>query len=150
LGWTPSGWCSACGEARRPVVDKQLQHVNFTTHAKTRSSGGEARTGSDGNVSREHVTITGYACACPTTDAPTTPAVVLDPFCGTSTTVLVADQLGRHGVGVDLSSDYLRLGEWRIRYDTRTHRKVRERSGMPSPQPPTVNGQMDLFGEASA
>jgi hypothetical protein len=150
LGWTPSGWCTACGEARRPVVDKTLEHVNFTTHAKTRSSiGGEARTGSDGNVSREHVTITGYACACPTTDAPTTPAVVLDPFTGTGTTVLVADQLGRHAIGVDLSNDYLRLAEWRIRHDTHTHRKVRDRSGLTTPQPPKVDGQLGLFGESA-
>jgi DNA modification methylase len=54
-----------------------------------------------------------YACDCPTPDAPTRPAVVLDPFGGTGTTALVADVLGRHGVHVDLSSDYCRLAQWR-------------------------------------
>lgn len=34
--------------------------------------------------------------------------VVLDPFCGTGTTNLVAFQLGRFSVGIDLSVDYLR------------------------------------------
>jgi DNA modification methylase len=48
------------------------------------------------------------------TPPPTRPAVVLDPFCGTGTTVLVARALGRFGVGVDLSSDYLRAARWRI------------------------------------
>jgi DNA modification methylase len=32
--------------------------------------------------------------------------VVLDPFGGTGTTALVAHALGRHGVSVDMSSDY--------------------------------------------
>ena len=50
--------------------------------------------------------ITGYACACPDTTAPTTPGVVLDPFGGTGTTALVATALGRHGISVDMSADY--------------------------------------------
>jgi DNA modification methylase len=33
--------------------------------------------------------------------------IVLDPFAGTGTTVLVAEKLGRIGVGLDLSSEYL-------------------------------------------
>jgi DNA modification methylase len=45
---------------------------------------------------------------------PTRPAVVLDPFCGTGTTVGVAKALGRYGVGLDLSSDYTRLARWRV------------------------------------
>ena len=40
-------------------------------------------------VTRRLTTITGYACACPQPDAPTRPAVVLDPFGGTGTTALV-------------------------------------------------------------
>lgn len=40
--------------------------------------------------------------------------VVLDPFCGTGTVPMVARVLGRRGIGVDLSSDYLRLAEWRV------------------------------------
>jgi DNA modification methylase len=45
--------------------------------------------------------------------APTTPAVVLDPFGGTGTTAMVAKALGRHGISVDMSADYCRLAEWR-------------------------------------
>ena len=58
-------------------------------------------------------TITGYACACPDTDAPATPGVVLDPFGGTGTTALVADVHGRTGISVDLSHDYSRVAVWR-------------------------------------
>ena len=49
----------------------------------------------------------------PDTTAPATPGVVLDPFGGTGTTALVAHALGRHGISVDMSSDYCRLAQWR-------------------------------------
>jgi len=38
-------------------------------------------------------------CGC---NAPTTPGTVLDPFMGSGTTLSVAQELGRHAVGVDL------------------------------------------------
>jgi DNA modification methylase len=41
--------------------------------------------------------------------------VVLDPFGGTGTTAGVAHTLGRHGISIDLSADYSRLAQWRIR-----------------------------------
>ena len=41
-------------------------------------------------------------------DAAPVPAIVLDPFCGSGTTLLVARQLGRIGLGFDLSETYLR------------------------------------------
>lgn len=39
---------------------------------------------------------------------------VLDPFGGTGTTALAARALGRHGISVDLSSDYGRIAQWRL------------------------------------
>lgn len=41
--------------------------------------------------------------------------VVLDPFCGTGTTTLVAFQLGRKSIGIDISADYLRAARERCR-----------------------------------
>jgi len=41
--------------------------------------------------------------------------VVLDPFCGTATTNLVAFRLGRRSVGVDVSDEYLRIARERCR-----------------------------------
>jgi DNA modification methylase len=35
--------------------------------------------------------------------------IVLDPFCGTGTTLLAAEMLGRRSVGIDLSGEYLAL-----------------------------------------
>lgn len=41
--------------------------------------------------------------------------VVLDPFAGTGTTVLAAVSRGRKGIGVDISTNYLKIAEDRLR-----------------------------------
>lgn len=108
LGWSPSGYCTACDHPRTAIVESQI----------TGDRGGRQFNPSSGNVGvlgkERSYALTGYACACPDTTAPTRPAVVLDPFGGTGTTTMVARALGRHGVHVDLSADYLRLARWRI------------------------------------
>ena len=89
---------------------------------------------------RSSVTVTGYACACPDTSAPTTPGLVLDPFGGTGTTALVADVLGRDAIHVDLSADYCRLAEWRT-----TDTGERARAMQVEKPAPVIDGQMDLL-----
>jgi tRNA G10 N-methylase Trm11 len=42
---------------------------------------------------------------------------VFDPFAGSGTTLLVARQLGRYGVGLDLSAEYLTLARARLSLD---------------------------------
>ncbi len=49
---------------------------------------------------------------------------VLDPFCGTGTTLLVARDTGRHAVGIDIDEKAIgictrRLGEWNVRRQRR-------------------------------
>ena len=77
--------------------------------------------------------------------APTTPALIVDPFGGTGTTALVADVLGRTGISCDLSADYCRLARWR------TTDPAERAKAMQVPKPPPVpDGQGSLFGlEAS-
>jgi len=41
--------------------------------------------------------------------------LVLDPFCGTGTTMLVASKLARKSVGFDISDEYLKLADERCR-----------------------------------
>ena len=118
-GWTPIGYCVECGEPRRAVTEKNRVGVSVRSSDVTQIAGGSiggggfALAGAE-TWQRTDLTITGYACACDNTDAQTRPAVVLDPFCGTGTVPMVARALGRYGVGVDLSRDYLKLAKWRI------------------------------------
>ena len=42
------------------------------------------------------------------------PGTVLDPFIGSGTTVAVAQQLGRHGIGLDLNPGYLAIAAKRL------------------------------------
>ena len=71
-------------------------------------------------------------CSC-ADRPPTRPSVIFDPFVGTGTVPMVARALGRFGVGLDLSRDYLRLARWRIadsRHGAKTiNRTNRERQG---------------------
>ena len=70
LGWSPSGICTACGEGRRPVVDKDQERyrdAGSTGRPKSQDLGGSRGTGRNGvgyPQTRETATITGYACAC--------------------------------------------------------------------------------------
>ena len=52
-----------------------------------------------------------------TDEYPTTPAIVLDIFVGSGTTLQVARQLGRNGIGLDLSMEYLHLARQRLSLD---------------------------------
>lgn len=51
------------------------------------------------------------------------PCLVLDPFCGSGTTGVVARKLGRRFVGLDLSEDYCRMARRRIRSEGRVQTK---------------------------
>ena len=118
LGWCPQEVCSECGEGRAPVVDKERMtgyRRGSDDLIHTETSGQRTQSAHHaGRIGDFSATITGYACACADTTAPSTPGVVLDPFVGTGTVPMVARALGRTGIGVDLSSDYLRLADWRI------------------------------------
>ncbi len=149
LGWSPSGVCVACGEGRRPVVatkyrsDRKYDSAHTGQASRTAGRHANPSWGSSADPPTEH-TITGYACACPDTTAPTRPAVILDPFAGTGTVPAVAHILGRHGIGIDLSADYLRLAEWRCN-DPVLRAKVL-RVDKPKAVP---DGQLDIFGGAA-
>jgi SAM-dependent methyltransferase len=59
-------------------------------------------------------TTTGWEPICKHADAPTAPATVLDPFCGSGTTGIVAKRLGRDFKGIDLSETYADMARKRI------------------------------------
>jgi len=57
----------------------------------------------------------GYKPACDCNPRPPTHAgIVLDPFCGSGTTCLVARKLQMHYIGIDLQPDYVKMSEKRL------------------------------------
>jgi DNA modification methylase len=116
-GWSPADVCVKCGEGRRPVTERTFTGSYSDTEAAKQQlrgvmSGGIAKVtlGQTAHIQRR---ITGVACGCTDPTALTTPAIILDPFGGTGTTVMVAHALGRVGISIDLSYDYCRVAQWR-------------------------------------
>lgn len=146
LGWSPSGICVVCGDGRRPmsvteyVNDRRNKRPELRTGFDRQNVAHRKPTLSDGPGA---TTITGESCGCPEPNAPTRPAVVLDPFGGTGTTALAAKALGRHGISVDMSADYCRIAAWRTSDPCELARAL----GVPRP-PVEVDGQQDLFAFA--
>src|SRR6185312_13423273 len=130
-------------EGRRPVTVADYEPTQRTNNAGAVERNGDnhfSQSERPFGRARALATITGYACACPQPDAPTRPAVVLDPFSGTGTTMLVASALGRIGIGVDRSMDYARLAKWR----TADRGEIAKAMQVPKP-PPVPEGQETLW-----
>jgi DNA modification methylase len=64
------------------------------------------------------------SCSCAPAEVPLgelkqwlpVPCTVLDPFCGAATTLVVAEALGRRGIGVELSAEYLAIARRRLEH----------------------------------
>ncbi|HEV2931175.1 MAG TPA: DNA methyltransferase, partial [Propionibacteriaceae bacterium] len=142
-GWSPQGICVECGEGRRPVAHRDRIDIR-PGYAKTHNGqrDGIPQSGGTKWKTKGHtdVTVIGYSCACSEPTAPARPAIVLDPFAGTGTTMLAAKALGRIGVGVDRSGDYCRLAVWR----TTDAGEMAKAMRVPKP-PAELEGQESLF-----
>lgn len=107
-GSSEAGCCSRCGEPWVRVVDVVYENPGGRTGNGPRSL--ERRRESPGYPVRlqRSSTTRGWrpSCGC---NASRVPAVVLDPFAGSGTTLAVAKRLARASVGVELSPDYLEL-----------------------------------------
>ncbi len=103
-----------CGMPYKRVVEK-FGAVKNTGYSKEKRSamqqGGKASTTLNGTPAQTKTTGFTPQCQC---NAGAVPAVVLDPFCGSGTTGLVAKELGRHYIGIDLNAEYLELARQRI------------------------------------
>lgn len=123
-----------CAQCRRPyerVVERTTCEPSYrrgNTPEVAHAYHGTSSTRTLGMV--QHVSTQGFRPACPCItqalaggcrdpqqmDWLTTPvpSIVLDPFSGAATVPLTARQLGRHGIGIDLSWPYLQLSRERL------------------------------------
>jgi DNA modification methylase len=127
-GTSERGCCAKCGKPWERVTEKgefipmRWKPGDDKTQQAQRLASGDKRNEPSATSAmvrggvNERITL-GWqpTCACPPSDP--VPCIVLDPFAGSGTTLLVARALGRHAVGLDLSYNYL-------------HDQARERLGL--------------------
>jgi len=114
LASCPARCCPVCGAGWAPVVEipEGRPRGSYHDHSQDgieygRRQGGKGPANLSGD---QQLYVTGYrpTCAHPHTEQEALPGIVLDPFCGSGTTGLVARELGRRFVGLDVSLPYLR------------------------------------------
>jgi hypothetical protein len=107
-GTSEHGACAECGKPWERVVAKTGGARAEPCEDRDRSvpSNRNGITGSLDGVFHTRDTV-GWRQACGCKDAGVVPAIVLDPFVGSGTTVATSLELGRYGVGIDLSEKYL-------------------------------------------
>jgi len=123
-GSSEKGCCSKCGKPMERVVERDAPDdpgrgegakyrdpsVLGRQHDGHRMLGSDYQAQLNANPPR---TVGWEPCPC-TNPAKTRRCVVLDPFCGSATTGMVAMRLGRDFVGIDLNEEYINLAESRL------------------------------------
>ena len=114
-GTSERGACPVCGKQWEREIKPSSEYAKFLgkgyhdhSHDTTQ---GQSQTKSMPRMNSTYLTV-GWRPTCAHDNDPI-PATVFDPFVGSGTTVAVAQQLGRRGVGIDLSLPYLHLARER-------------------------------------
>jgi len=139
-GTSEKGCCHVCGSPYERQIAKQtgstIESVNGANtgvnnklpyHAnnphRMRLTKHEIATNRTGNVSYHDplhtkaysaVTTLGWQPSCSCENSEPSPCIVLDPFSGAGTTGLVALQLGRGYVGIELNAEYIEISKRRL------------------------------------
>jgi DNA modification methylase len=121
------GGCNKDGQYHgKPKKDYRAAGVQDPSAVKTRILAGM----------RERLTV-GWKPTCKHSDAELQPCRVLDPFGGAMTTTLVGEQLGREVTAIELSAEYIGMGEQRLAKaaETLKPRQVLPEHAAPIPKP---------------
>ena len=108
-GASERGCCPSCGAPWRRVVERERSDVprcNSKSAGRRDCNYGD----SDSTTLRARKIVVrevGWAPTCTCGTEETVPCVVLDPFTGSGTVNLVAHDLGRSSVGIELNEEYI-------------------------------------------
>lgn len=110
LAGCPSQICVKCGKPREKIYvikPMKIRRSNWGNNAGV-------RTATSGTMLEPNERIDlGYSvCGCENPEYE--PGVVLDPFAGSGTTLMVAKRLGRKSIGIELNPEYCKLAVERI------------------------------------
>ena len=113
-GSSEKGCCPECGSPWVRVVETRRVPYQYKNGPGGRQALGDLSPSSCFNTNLVPVsTTTGWQPSCDCGHEDTVPCRILDPFCGSGTTGVVCQELGRDFVGLDLSWDYLQLARER-------------------------------------
>jgi len=117
-GTSERGCCPECGAGWVRRVEKTTVNTRPGNTAKYRDdeAGYQGHETKAGLLYRPETSVKTLGwepgCTCPAAEP--VPAVVLDPFLGSGTTIAVARELGRRGIGIELNPAYAELARIRI------------------------------------
>ncbi len=113
----PREVCVECGKPRERIIEKEPSNwkeksdkckTEVTDFFNKKGSGGNP----GGNWKRTKEEIVGWSdCGC---KKGFEAGVVLDPFVGSGTTLLVAQEQNKNGVGIEINPDYIKLIKKRL------------------------------------
>jgi DNA modification methylase len=113
-GTSEKGCCPACGAPWKRVTTREKltreRPNDYTKRSGENGTGNHCANTVAGVITR----TTGWAPGCGCAAGEPVPCLVLDPFLGSGTTIAVARELGRHGVGCELNPAYAELARIRI------------------------------------
>jgi site-specific DNA-methyltransferase (adenine-specific) len=110
LATCPEAICTRCGTPWRRKATVKRVPIGSPAKSPLVRDKQVMRTGDRWHAVREVGDL--IPCSC---GAPTVPGVVLDPFMGSGTVGLVAEQLGRDWLGIELNAEYRDLALRRIK-----------------------------------
>jgi len=116
-GTSAKGCCASCGTPwRRQTTTTYVNPGNRSTNGP-RSQDRRAETAGFAQRLEKSVTTLGFEKLCGCTTHDVAPCTVLDPFGGSGTVGLVADQLQRHAILIDIDERNRGMSERRVMSD---------------------------------
>lgn len=137
-GTSEKGCCSECGAPWVRIVEKKPSTMNIATRDAKKGilhlkSGFDMATPKNledyGKEEMGCIKTLGWRPSCECDAGDPIPCTVLDPFAGAGTVGLVADQLGRDAILIELKEEYALMAEKRIKDDSPMFADVRVKRG---------------------
>ena len=119
-GTSDRGVCPMCGAPWLRVVSKRSleryelppDHEHYRPGRYPTKHGGEPGTDNGQRISESTTSGWRQSCRCPAHEP--APATCLDCFSGSGTTIIEANALGRHGIGIELQEKYVDIAHKRL------------------------------------